>query len=125
MFRGSNSVKRQQWAERLDRYGRSGRTVAEFCGAKQISIPSFDGSLFVLVNRRRDRLKILHFDGAGYWLHYRLLEAGTFEELKHRSGTRSLAIDTIKLSMLLSGVFLVSSRHRPKRYAKAEPTEAT
>ena len=84
-----------------------------------------DGSLFVFINRRRDRMKILHFDGAGYWLHYRLLEAGTFEELKHRSGSRSLTIDATELSMLLSGVSLVGSRSRRKRYAKAEPTEAT
>jgi len=41
-----------------------------------------DGSLFVFINRRRDRMKLLHFDGGGYWLYYRLLEAGTFEELK-------------------------------------------
>lgn len=42
-----------------------------------------DGSLFVFVNRRRDRLKILYFDGGGFWLYYRLLEAGTFEELRN------------------------------------------
>ena len=32
-----------------------------------------DGSLFVFINRRRDRMKLLHFDGGGYWLYYRLL----------------------------------------------------
>ena len=31
-----------------------------------------DGSLFLFVNRRRDRIKILHFDGSGYWLYYKL-----------------------------------------------------
>ena len=41
-----------------------------------------DGSLFVFINRRRDRMKMLYFDGGGFWLYYRLLEAGTFEELK-------------------------------------------
>jgi len=41
MFRGSNSVKRQQWAERLARYRRSEQTVSEFCGAERISVPSF------------------------------------------------------------------------------------
>ena len=34
-------------------------------------------SLFI--NRRRDRLKILHWDGTGFWIYYKLLEAGTFE----------------------------------------------
>jgi transposase len=46
-----------------------------------------DGSLFLFINRRRDRMKLLHFDGGGYWLYYRLLEAGTFEELKANDGS--------------------------------------
>ncbi len=39
-----------------------------------------DGSLFLFVNRRRDRLKILHFDGTGFWLYYKRLEVGTVGE---------------------------------------------
>ena len=27
-----------------------------------------DGSLFLFINRRRDRIKMLHFDSSGYWL---------------------------------------------------------
>jgi transposase len=38
-----------------------------------------DGSLFLFINRRRDRLKILHVDGTGCWRYCKLLEAGTFE----------------------------------------------
>ena len=40
-----------------------------------------DGSLFIFVNRRRYRMKLLHFSDVGYWMYYRLLESGTFEEL--------------------------------------------
>ena len=36
------------------------------------------GHLFVFVNRRRDMLKILHWDGSGFWIWYRQLERGTF-----------------------------------------------
>jgi transposase len=35
-----------------------------------------DGSLFLFMNKRRDRMKLLHFVGGGFWLYYRLLEAG-------------------------------------------------
>ncbi len=41
MFRGSNSVKRQQWVERLERFRKSGKTVAEFCRAEMVKTPTF------------------------------------------------------------------------------------
>lgn len=80
-----------------------------------------DGSLFVFINRRRDRMKILYFEGGGFWLYYRLLEAGTFEELKNPQQSSYLTIDSTELSMLLSGVSLVAAGRRRKRYSK--PTE--
>jgi transposase len=75
-----------------------------------------DGSLFLFINRRRDRLKILHWDGGGFWLYYRLLEAGTFEALA-ADGTY-LQIDATQLAMLLDGVSLKEVRRR-KRYRRA------
>jgi transposase len=75
-----------------------------------------DGSLFIFVNRRRDRMKLLHFAGGGFWLYYRLLEAGTFEELKSQGNSCRLQIDATQLSMLLSGVSLVASQKRRKRF---------
>ncbi len=77
-----------------------------------------DGSLFVFINRRRDRMKILHFDGAGYWLYYRLLEAGTFEDLPGHGDSSKLQIDATQLAMLLSGVTLETATRRRKRYSK-------
>jgi transposase len=74
------------------------------------------GSFFLFVNRRRDRLKILHFDGTGYWLYYKLLEAGTFEVIASE-GT-CVPIDATQLAMLLGGVSLASVKRR-KRYQRA------
>ena len=75
-----------------------------------------DGSLFLFINRRRDRLKILHWDGAGFWLYYKLLEAGTFEVIA--SEDKSTQIDSTQLAMLLGGVSLVRVKRR-KRYQRA------
>jgi len=83
-----------------------------------------DGNLFVFVNRRRDRMKLLYFDGGGFWLYYRLLEAGTFEELKSPQGSSHRTIDATELSMLLSGVSLVASGRRRKRYLRNHPEQA-
>lgn len=76
-----------------------------------------DGSLYVFINRRRDRMKILHFDGGGFWLYYRLLEAGTFEEVQGPDESHCLIIDGTQLAMLLDGVSLAAAHRRRKRYS--------
>ena len=76
-----------------------------------------DGSLFIFINRRRDRMKLLHFYGGGFWLYYRLLEAGSFEAFQSADDSCSLQIDATQLSMLLSGVSLVAAKKRRKRFS--------
>jgi transposase len=83
-----------------------------------------DGSLFVFINRRRDRMKILQFDGGGYWLYYRVLEAGTFEAFGNPEKSTGQTIDTTELSMLLSGISLVGSSRRRKRYTRSKVEHA-
>lgn len=75
-----------------------------------------DGSLFIFINKRRDRMKLLHFSSGGFWLYYRLLEAGTFESLQSRDNNKQIEIDATELAMLLSGVSLAQSGKRRKRF---------
>ena len=83
---------------------------------EQFAADPTDGNLFVFINRRRDRMKLLHFHDGGFWLYYRLLEAGTFETLKVIDDAVKLRIDATELSMLLSGVSLAAAASRRKRY---------
>lgn len=73
-----------------------------------------DGSLFLFFNRRRDRVKMLHWDGTGSWIYYKTLESGTFESLA--SNEPRVQIDALQLAMLLAGVSLQTPRR--KRYAR-------
>jgi len=82
----------------------------------QFSADPIDGSLFVFINRRCDRLKMLYFDGGGFWLYYRVLEAGTFETISAEGDSPVIEMDTTQLAMLLAGVSLVASKRRRKRF---------
>lgn len=84
---------------------------------EQLDFDPTDGSLFLFVNRSRDRMKLLHFADGGFWLYYRLLEAGTFEKLTASDDGCRLQLDATELSMLLSGVSLAQSQKRRKRLA--------
>jgi len=72
------------------------------------------GHLFVFVNRRRDLLKILHWDGSGFWIWYRRLERGTFQLPPTEAGEEQVDIELTpaQLSLILEGIDLTSVRQR-------------
>jgi len=79
------------------------------------------GQLFVFRNRQADRVKLLYWDGDGYALWYKRLEAGTFRFPAAGEGATRMTISPADLAMLLDGVDLASVR-RGKRYRRAEAT---
>lgn len=74
------------------------------------------GHLFLFVNRRRDKLKILYWDRDGLAIWYRRLEQGTFQMPRLSADQKSAEIRSEELVMLLRGVDYQKARRR-KRYA--------
>jgi transposase len=73
------------------------------------------GHMFLFRNRRRDRLKILYWDGDGYALFYKRLARGTFElPAPQDPQSPSIEIRSSELSMLLDGIELQGRRRRPR-----------
>jgi len=62
----------------------------------------FGGSLFVFCNRNRDRLKILEWDGDGFWLHFKRLEKGHFR-WPGEGDTKTMDLSGEELDILLGG----------------------
>lgn len=75
-----------------------------------------DGGLFLFVNKRRDRVKLLWWDDDGLVIWYKRLEAGTFE-VPTSADSSHVTLTTTQLSLLLGGIELASVQHR-KRYRR-------
>jgi transposase len=79
------------------------------------------GHLFLFVNRRRDRIKILYWDRDGLAIWYKRLETpGTFQLPVVDRDTVSVEMTATQLSLILSGIDLRSARQR-KRYVHPIP----
>lgn len=76
------------------------------------------GHLFLFINRRADRCKILYWDGDGLAIWYKRLEQGSYQALSVNGDEKSIQLQSDELMMLLRGVDLDSVRRR-KRYRKA------
>lgn len=70
-----------------------------------------DGSLFVFLNRSRDRVKLLQWDRDGFWLHYKRLEQGAFRLDVERDAFRC-EITRAQLAMLIEGIVLKTRKIR-------------
>jgi transposase len=92
--------------------------VREFLSQDPLS-----GHLFLFLNRRRDRVKILFWERDGLVIWYKRLEAGTFQQLDpasradHAAGSAGLEMTVTDLALLLNGIDLATARRR-KRYTR-------
>jgi len=66
------------------------------------NLDPFDGALFVFCNRNRDRVKILEWDGDGFWLYFKRLEKGHFK-WPALGGDATMTLTGEELSYLLGG----------------------
>ena len=76
------------------------------------------GHLFLFLNRRRDRLKVLFWDRDGLAMFYKRLESGTFQLPAHGEESQGVELEAAELAMLLGGIDLTTARRR-KRYRRA------
>ena len=77
------------------------------------------GHLFLFLNGRRDRIKMLHWDADGLAIWYKRLEAGSFQLPQRIAPGAAVELKSAQLAMLLSGIDLTNARQR-KRYRRPE-----
>lgn len=72
------------------------------------------GDVYVFVNRRRDRMKLLVWERTGFWLFYKRLEQGTFQIPPHSVDQVAIELSYDVLMMLVEGIDVtqIKRRHR-------------
>lgn len=73
------------------------------------------GDVFLFVNKTRDKIKLLHWNGSGFTLYYKRLEKGTFELPSYKQKTGSIKLKYAQLIMILDGLSIKNINQR-KRY---------
>lgn len=75
-----------------------------------------DGSVYIFINRRKNRMKILVWDAYGFILYYKRLERGTFEV--PTTSNEKMCISWEVLMLIIQGISLQKIKRR-KRYKRA------
>jgi transposase len=82
------------------------------------------GDLFLFLNRRLDRIKLIYWDRDGLAIWMKRLERGTFQRPPGALSGTQVEIDATDLALLLSGIELASVKRR-RRYAFEAAQPAT
>ena len=70
--------------------------------------------LFVFTNKRRNRIKLLYFDGTGTWVAAKRLETGRFSwPAPSETGQRRIKLAPEALQLLIDGVDLRGASFKP------------
>lgn len=77
------------------------------------------GDVFVFINRRRNQIKLLCWEGDGFMLFYKRLEEGTYELPELKPEINQIELSSESLMLILRGISLRSIKRRP-RYACAQ-----
>lgn len=70
------------------------------------------GDVFIFLNRRHNKIKLLHWQGDGFAIYYKRLEKGTYELPVFSSDAASVHLSAQQLLLILEGISLKSIKKR-------------
>jgi transposase len=73
------------------------------------------GAVFIFLNKRRNQIKLLLWEGDGFSLYHKRLEKGTFELPLPNNNCNHINLSSDQLLLILKGISLKHVRKR-KRY---------
>ncbi|MCK5014364.1 MAG: IS66 family insertion sequence element accessory protein TnpB [Candidatus Omnitrophica bacterium] len=73
------------------------------------------GEVFIFINRRRNKVKLLRWEQGGFILYYKRLETGTFELPVFQEGALSCQMSWTTLMLMIEGISIEKYKKK-KRY---------
>lgn len=71
-----------------------------------------NGSVYIFINKSRDKIKLLQWQSAGFVLYYKRLERGRFFRDKSCGNSGALPLDYHQLVMLIEGIQVKEIKRR-------------
>ena len=86
------------------------------CGliVSQLRQEPHDGTVYIFLNKSRDKIKLLQWQSQGFVLYYKRLERGRFFRDKSCGNSGALALDYHQLVMLIEGIQFKEIKRREK-----------
>jgi len=81
----------------------------------QLKRNPMSGEVFIFVNRRRNKVKLLRWEQGGFILYYKRLESGTFELPGFQNDAVSCQMSWTTLMLMVEGISIGKYKKR-KRY---------
>jgi transposase len=77
---------------------------------RRLGLDPIDGHLYLFLNKRRRLAKALWFDGSGWCLLAKRLEAGSFQLPAFDDSATRLEVDTTTFAAIIAGIDFTASR---------------
>lgn len=81
----------------------------------ELKLDPLGAAIFIFLNRRRNQVKLLLWEGDGFSLYHKRLEKGSYELPAGNEGQLAVSVEADQLLLLLKGISLRHIRRR-KRY---------
>ena len=82
----------------------------------KLHLPLTTGQVFVFINKRGDRVKLLHWEAGGFVLYYTRLEQGVLE--RPRQEGKAAGVSWPQLVMMVEGIRLEGLQKTPRYEGK-------
>jgi len=91
---------------------------------ERLACDPLSGHLYLFANARRDRLKVLFFDGSGLWVCAKRMEGGRLRWPEPDASGDKVQLSREQFALLLGGIDLAETRPRKwyRRLLREEPS---